>query len=56
MIHIPRYYDDMLDWCTHDEDGWINGIREDAPEEMKQKWKRYLENREKARSMNEKWD
>ena len=32
-----------LDWATHDEDGFVNGIREDAPEEVKQAFQRHLD-------------
>lgn len=56
MIHISRFYDDMKKWCTYSEDGWINGIREDAPEEMKRKWEMYQKEKEEARNRNEKWD
>lgn len=32
-----------FDWATYDDDGFVNGIREDAPEEAKKSYKQYLE-------------
>lgn len=33
-------------YLTLDEDGCVNGIREDAPEEEKEAYKKYLERQE----------
>lgn len=38
-----------LDWTTHDEDGFVNGIREDAPEEAKQAYQKHLAEKAKHR-------
>ena len=44
-------YDVMIwfDWATHDEDGFVNGIREDAPEDAKQAYQRRLDEQVKPR-------
>lgn len=40
-----------LDWTTHDEDGFVNGIREDAPEEAKQAFQKHIDEKEELRKI-----
>lgn len=39
------------DWITRDENGYRNGIRDDAPEEMKKAYAEFLKEYEKTDKM-----
>ena len=41
-------------YLTYDEEGFRNGIREDAPEEMKRAYEEFLKMQEAARKRGEK--
>lgn len=45
-MRIPGTWNE---WAKYDEDGFLCGIREDAPEEAKKEYEQYLEETKKAK-------
>lgn len=37
------------DWVTYDEDGFVNGIREDAPDDVKRAYEKHVANMKELR-------
>lgn len=48
MMLKPSWYD----YATYDNDGFINGIKDDAPDEAKEAYKEYIKEEKKAEKEN----
>lgn len=41
-----------IDWATYDEDGFINGIMDNAPEDARLSYEQYLKEKESQKKRN----
>lgn len=48
MMLKPKWYD----YATFDDDGYINGIRDDAPKAEKEDYEKYVKEEGKAKQEN----